>query len=378
MSDSVWVFLIALTLGLLIGAGVILFARKTPGMEAPPGTVDEPELTLDSFLEVLPQDYIIVSASGSVDDASTLAYALGLVRGTRITRSELVDYVERARQTGETFDGELTMRKSLGDNSATVILGLRVTEMAGKVLILITDNTGAKRLEETRRDFVANISHELKTPIGAISLLAETIEDCAEEPENIRMFAGQLHKESGRLSGLVQDIIQLSRIQDSDGKKKSEIVEIDDVIAEAIDWSKMEATKRDVSIVSGKPNGLTVYGDAATLTTAVRNLLDNAVRYSPTGSRVAVGVSQADGFVRIAVVDQGVGIPADQQLRVFERFYRGDEARTADLGGSGLGLSIVKHVAADHGGRVELWSEPGKGSTFTLIIPSADDVEEEA
>lgn len=376
MPDAVWVFLIALTLGLLIGAGVILFSRKTPGTELPPGTVHVEDMKLEDFLEVIPQDYIIVGPSGAVDDASALAYALGLVRGTRITRSEVVSMVERAQASGETLDEGLTMRKSSGETSAHIVLGLRVAMVGERVLILISDHTTEKRLEATRRDFVANISHELKTPIGAISLLAETIEECADEPENIRTFAGRLHKESGRLSDLVRDIIQLSQLQGSDGIRKSGIVAVSDIVAEALDWSAMEAKKRDVNLVAGSSDGILVYGDEALLATAVRNLLDNAIRYSRPHTRVAIGVTSDGETVRIAVVDQGVGIPADQQMRVFERFYRGDEARTTETGGSGLGLSIVKHVAADHGGKVELWSEPGQGSTFTLVLPAAHDEEQ--
>lgn len=243
---------------------------------------------------------------------------------------------------------------------------------AGRVLVLFEDSTTKLRLEEARRDFTANVSHELKTPVGSISLLSETIAKSADNPEAIRHFSAQLTKESHRLGVLVQELIQLSRLQEGDALVASELVSIDDVVSEALDRMTVEADTRDVTLVSGGVKDLYVYGDKTMLTTAVRNILDNAVRYSHPRGRVSVGVSKHDGLVSIAVVDQGQGIPQEQQERVFERFYRGDKARSRETGGSGLGLSIVKHVVADHGGRMNLWSAPGQGSTFTILLPEAN------
>ena len=188
----------------------------------------------------------------------------------------------------------------------------------------------------------------------------------------MRHFSAQLTKESRRLGILVQELIQLSRLQEGDAFRASELVSIDGVVAEAMDRMAVEAETRGVNLVTGGTKGLYVYGDRAMLTTAVRNLLDNAVRYSRPHGRVSIGVSTHDGLVSLAVVDQGQGITSEQQERVFERFYRGDKARSRDTGGSGLGLSIVKHVVADHGGRMNLWSAPGQGSTFTILLPEAN------
>jgi len=188
--------------------------------------------------------------------------------------------------------------------------------------------------------------------------------------------AGQFHrrmrKEARRLGVLVQEIIELTRLQEGDALAEPEVVDIDDVVAEAVDRVRVEADGSQIDLVTGGTQGLRVRGDSALITTAVRNLLDNAIRYSEPRTRVSVGVSldpEHSDIVRIAVVDQGIGIPKEEQERVFERFYRVDKARSRATGGTGLGLSIVKHVAADHGGTVELWSAPGRGSTFTLVLP---------
>ena len=222
-----------------------------------------------------------------------------------------------------------------------------------------------------RRDFIANISHELKTPIGAVSLLAEALQAAAKEPEQVKRFAKRLTKESERLARITQEIIELSRLQAADALKKPTIVEIDQVIAAAIDHNRVAAESRQVTVASGGDAGTEVFGDAGLLVVAVQNLISNAILYSPKGSRVGVGVSNVDGIVEIAVTDQGIGIAPEEQDRVFERFYRIDPARSRHTGGTGLGLSIVKHVVQNHGGDVRLWSQPGYGSTFTILLPEA-------
>lgn len=336
---------------------------------------------VQSLLAAIPQAHILLTRMGDVEKASTEAYSFGIVRGSRIIRSEIVAAVQEVAKTGDVKDLELSLRRSFS-GTARVVLSVRVAPMSGeRTLVLFFDTTEAKRLEETRRDFVANISHELKTPIGAIGLLSETIQDCADEPEHVVTFAEKLQRESARLASLVQDIIELSRVQNGAALASSELVDVDDIVSEAVDRCRIEAESRGLTIVSVPTPQVSVVGDRALLTTAIRNLIDNAIRYSNPGGRVSIGVSRHEGEVRIAVVDQGSGIPDEQKDRVFERFYRGDDARTRDKGGSGLGLSIVKHVAADHGGRVMLWSEAGKGSTFTFIVPdvtpAVQNIEEE-
>lgn len=365
--------LLAALMGIAVGAaGVLIYYTSRTGEEYTEREVPSyADSDIQSLLTAMPQAHILLNRAGDVERASTVAYSLGLVRGTRLTRSEIVAAVSDVMEDGEVKDMEMSLRRSF-ESMGKVILSVRIAPISGdRTLVLFFDTTEAKRLEETRRDFVANISHELKTPVGAIGLLSETIQDVADEPENVVMFASQLHRESVRLASLVQDIIQLSRVQDGAALTNSELVVMDDVVAEAIDRCRIEAESRNLTLVSAPAPEAQVFGDKALLTTAVRNLVDNAIRYSNPGRRVSVGISCFESEVRVAVVDQGVGITREQKERVFERFYRGDDARTREEGGSGLGLSIVKHVAADHGGRIELWSEPGKGSTFTFIIPEA-------
>lgn len=334
--------------------------------ELPPA--DDTDVT--ALLASLPQSHIVLDEHNAVVRASSITYAYGLI-ANGVLRPELSELAEEARGSGQVSDLDLRLPR-LDEDVPGLRLWVRATPMSGdKVLILFEDNTEKRRLEEMRRDFVANVSHELKTPVGAIGLLAEAMTEVADEPEHVRRFSARLSTEATRLSELVQEIIQLSRLQDANVLAESEFVDVDDVVAEALDRVRVEARSRGVKLVSGGTPDLQVYGDRALLTTAVRNLLDNAVRYSKPHGQVSVGVSADSGEVRIAVVDQGEGISPEAQQRIFERFYRGDRARSRETGGTGLGLSIVKHVVGDHGGRVKVWSKPGQGSTFTMILPAA-------
>lgn len=366
-------FVFGILLGLLIGlvASAAFYYSERQRQSRPATTPDsEPTAPATAVLDAVPQGHIIVRGD-EIERASTRAYAYGLIRDGHL-RTDVLEMLETARSDGSVTDLELAVPRQTMDDAVDRRLWLRAAPLLGdRWLILFEDNTEKRRLEETRRDFVANVSHELKTPVGAVGLLAETIQQVSNEPENVVKFSEKMVVEANRLGDLVQEIIQLSRLQEGDSLAKSEVVEIDDVVREAIDRVRVEAEARKVNLVSGGDTGLQVYGDRALLTTGIRNLLDNAVRYSRPQGRVAVGVSAHDGEVSIAVVDQGEGIPADMRERIFERFYRGDKARSRETGGSGLGLSIVKHVAADHGGRIKLWSEPGQGSTFTMILPQA-------
>jgi two-component system, OmpR family, sensor histidine kinase SenX3 len=241
----------------------------------------------------------------------------------------------------------------------------------GLVLLLVEDQTESRRVEEVRRDFVANTSHELKTPVGALALLAETVEDAADDPEAVRRFAGRMRQEAARLTNLVQDMITLSRIQAAEPVPDPVPVQLDAVVAEALDRCRMKASARGIELAATGTHGLTVLGDEDLLVTALRNLLENAVAYSPDKTRVDVSTrpAAADDAVEISVADQGIGIPERDLERIFERFYRVDPARSRATGGTGLGLAIVKHVTAAHGGKVTVVSAEGAGSTFTLRLP---------
>ena len=362
--------------GFLLGILVVVVAiaayeisqRLLGRADAPAPAVDDSDVI--ALLAALPQSHIVLGADDAVLRASSITSAYGLVPHGEL-RQELQDLAAEARSAGAVSVLDLRLPR-LDADVPELRLSVRATPISGdKVLILFEDNTEKRRLEETRRDFVANVSHELKTPVGAIGLLSETLAQVADEPENVRRFTARLTTEAERLSQLVQEIIQLSRLQDSNALADSEFVEVDDVVTEALDRVRVEAEARDVRLVSGGASGLQVYGDRALLTTAVRNLLDNAVRYSRHFGQVSVAVAAESGEVHISVIDQGEGIPKESRERIFERFYRGDRARSRETGGTGLGLSIVKHVAAEHGGRVKVWSKRGQGSTFTMILPEA-------
>ena len=367
-------------------------------------------------LAALRSTVVVLDDDDEVLRASSAAYTFNIVRDDEVCEPRVAEMVARVRAGGDPEDAELTVARGRVDGAGHFYLYVRVAAIGrGRILVLIDDRTAAKRLEDMRRDFVANVSHELKTPVGAIALLAETVEGAVDDPDLVRNYIGRIRKESARLGVLVQEIIELSRLQEGDALVEPDDVDLDAVVAEAIDRVRTEAESKEVTLVAGGTPGLHVRGDAALVTTAVRNLLDNAIRYSGPRTRVSVGLSvdeaggsgvagatdgadsadRADGadsadstdgadlggsqaaaaesagdqLVRIAVVDQGIGIAKEAQERVFERFYRVDKARSRATGGTGLGLSIVKHVAADHGGTVELWSTPGRGSTFTLVLP---------
>ncbi len=372
--EGIWPVVVVALLSLAVG--FLLRGFFPPGpRRAPVERTDETGISKDTrrLLRALRSSVLLLDASGSVLEASPSAYSYGLVRAGRVAPAAVAELVERARADGQAQERELSLPRGPLAGAGEVIFQLRVAPMSGgRVLIVADDQTAARRLDQVRRDFVANVSHELKTPVGALALLSETLEDAADDPEAVRRFTTQMRRESRRLTALVQEIIDLSRLQEPDALVNSELVSVDSVVTEAADRVRVEAESRRITVAVGGEEGLYVFGDADLLTTAVRNLLDNALRHSDPLSRVSVGVARDGDSVRIAVVDQGEGITPEQQQRVFERFYRGDPARARRTGGSGLGLSIVKHVAADHGGEAEVWSKPGAGSTFTLVLPLAD------
>lgn len=366
--------IIAALLGLLVGAVATLAFHVSERERRQEAEGEGDDLTEDEarMLAAVPDAAIILDAQGDVIRSNTRALHYHLVWADRLAHPQLAAMVEALRHTGVSQSAELELRRGPSDQSGPLDVAVSVAPLGrDRTLVLARDLTAARRLDQTRRDFVANVSHELKTPVGALSLLAETIAESADEPEAVAHFSGQMKREAARLATLVQEIIDLSRLEEPDALGNPELVSVDDVIGEAVDRVRVEAQSHGVKLVRGGETGLLVFGDRALLTTAVRNLLDNAIRYSPAASTVSVGVKGRDGMVRIAVVDQGIGIAEEFQDRVFERFYRVDAARSRSTGGTGLGLSIVKHIARDHGGEVTLWSKPGRGSTFTLLIPQA-------
>ncbi|UZN05237.1 sensor histidine kinase [Cellulomonas sp. S1-8] len=366
--------LVAGVIGMVVGAVAVAAFRWSEREQhrVPPQPAPELEDSFVRTLAVLRSAAVVLDAQDGVVRASPPAHALGLVRDGRLVHPSMRDLVESVRRDGVIRDEEIEVpRGPVGPSR--LLLQVRVAQVTPEHLLLLAEDlTQARRLEAIRRDFVVNVSHELKTPVGALSLLAETVQDAADDPEAVRRFSGRMRAEAARLSALVHEIIELSRLQVAGALEDVAAVAVDDVVAEAVDRARTAADAKQVRLVAGGAAGVTVFGDRNLLVTAVRNLLDNAVAYSPEGTQVSVGVRRHGDLVEVAVVDEGVGIaPADQE-RVFERFYRVDPARSRDTGGTGLGLSIVKHVASDHGGEVTVWSQPGRGSTFTLRLPVAE------
>jgi two-component system sensor histidine kinase SenX3 len=371
--DTAWLVPLALVVGVAAGAaivGVIVASARRGQRAVDVVSTDVPD-GIDEVLDALESGGVVLDPSNNVVKASPGALAFGLVWDQRLVHSELVELADRVRRNGEAITSELELsRGPFGE--ASIYLFIRAARLGARyVLLLAEDRTEAYRLDAVRRDFVANISHELKTPIGAVGLLAEALQAASDDPDQVRRFAKRLTKESERLARITQEIIELSRLQAADALSKPDIVAIDEVVAQAIDQSGVLAESNKVNLVSGGDAGVEVYGDEALLVVALHNLISNAIQYSPKHSRVGIGVSSVDGVVEIAVTDQGDGIPEEELERVFERCYRIDPARSWRTGGSGLGLSIVKHVVQNQGGDVRVWSQPGSGSTFTVRLPEA-------
>jgi two-component system sensor histidine kinase SenX3 len=322
-----------------------------------------------AVLGALTQPALVVDGSNAVLQATPGAVGLGLCDGRNLLHLELQRLVDDARREQRPHHLDLVLPRSAAGARNLVVTAHAAPIDAARVLLLVDDRSEAVRLEAVRRDFVANVSHELKTPIGAVSLLAEALDSAADDPDQVRRFASRLTAESGRLGALVQQIIEFSRVQVADPLGAADAVPLDDVLRAAVDNTRVAAEARDVDVVLGKRSRLWASGDRALLTTAVQNLVANAIAFSPPRGHIGVGVRARDGVVEIAVSDQGVGIGEDDLDRVFERFYRTDQARSRQTGGTGLGLSIVKHIAENHGGEVRVWSRLGRGSTFTIRLP---------
>ncbi|MFC5183936.1 sensor histidine kinase [Actinomadura harenae] len=364
--------LAGLAIGLATGLAVRVSERAQrtvppaqPQGGLPPG--------IASVLSVLRSSAVVVDAEDRVVRASSAARAFGLVSDDRLVVDELLAMARLARRDGEIRETEIQVGPSRSRSRAEGRwFAVRVAPLGshGLVLVLAEDLTEMRRVEAIRRDFVANVSHELKTPVGALSLLAETVDAAADDPEAVRRFAGRMQHESVRLTNLVQDLMTLSRIQGEEPLDDLHPVELDTVIDESLDRSQIRAGSKNIELIAGGRHGFRVRGDEELLVTALRNLIDNAVAYSPENTRVVVATRQTDDQnVEITVTDQGIGIPDGDLERIFERFYRVDPARSRQTGGTGLGLAIVKHVTSKHGGEVTVWSKEGSGSTFTLRLP---------
>jgi two-component system, OmpR family, sensor histidine kinase SenX3 len=374
--NPIGVAIAALVVGIAIGVLLVWVKQRNRQAEpSPTFEVTEPVVPagVAEVLAVLPSTGVVVGPHDEVLETTAMARTLGLVRNSRISLPELLALVRAVRRDGDVRTVDLQINR--GVRVASTYLTARIAPLdEDLILVLADDKTAARRIDETRRDFVANISHELKTPIGAIALLAEAVEEAADDPAAVRKFASRMGIESARLTDLVSQIIELSRLQSDNPLVAPEVVDIDEVLAEAVDRRRMDAERNRITLTVAGISGTRVMGNARQLGVAVGNLVENAIAYSDPGARVVVAAHvQArsdDDYVEITVSDNGIGIPPSEIDRIFERFYRVDYARSRANGGTGLGLAIVKHIAAIHGGEVAVWSQVGQGSTFTIRIPA--------
>lgn len=371
--DTTQLALLALLAGVIIGSSISAVivaslrardrARADTSLHVPDGVRE--------VLHGMDDAAVVVDASFTVLAASAAATPFDLIEGSTLPTDELRAVARRVRSAEAATTETMRLRRGAPPAEPRLVV-VRATRISLRLtLLVLRDITERERVEEMRRDFVANTSHELKTPVGAVSLLAEAIESAADDPPQVRIFAARLSAEASRLALLTSRIMNLSRLQASDELTEQD-VSIDEVVASALDAHAIQADSAGVEVVRGGSRGLYVRGDAQVLSEAVGNLIANAIAYSSQGSSVGVGVKAADGIVEIAVTDRGIGIAEGEQDRVFERFYRADPARARRTGGSGLGLSIVKHAVQRHGGEVRLWSRPGRGSTFTIRLPQIE------
>lgn len=385
-------------------------AAKNTSLFGPRVPVQSTERQL---VAVMPEALVVVDSLATVQYASPAARRFGIIHDQAMALAEIRDIVKLVSTDSVVRERELTIplhgrtRTGVVNTNGkgveagkplpedTLYLHVRVGQIADNLFaIFISDMSEQRRFEIMRRDFVTNVSHELKTPAGAISLLAETIGDAADDPDMVKYFAGRVSKESERLTELVHRLIDLQKAQSAAAVLNAERLSVLALVREAIVENQVNAESKHISMVlslNGKQKLVYVEGaenaidqddvfinaDHETIKTAVKNLVENAINYSPEHTTVAVDVGSSDGKVSIRVVDQGIGIPESSLDRIFERFYRVDPARSRETGGTGLGLAITKHCVQDCGGTIAVWSREGEGSTFTITLPQAESEQDE-
>ena len=322
------------------------------------------------LLEVVDAEYLLLAPGEIVLRASDASTTLGLVRDGKLISNEILNIVRACRRSQISQEDTIELpRGPIGEGTHNLLVRVAPVGNQGIIAVLIFDDSEFRRLDAVRRDFVANISHELKTPIGALSILSEAVLEASDDPVAIARFATRMQAEAKRLSDLVQEIINLSRIQDIDPLKNANPIVLSDLILQAMDESRLAAESREIKIEFLKNTDVTILGDESQLEMAISNLIENAINYSPNKTTVVVSLHRVNGLAEIKVKDQGIGISDENIERIFERFYRVDPARSRATGGTGLGLSIVKHIITNHGGDITVWSAQGEGSTFTMRLP---------
>jgi two-component system sensor histidine kinase SenX3 len=339
-------------------------------------TQELPEIFL-ATLEALDGAAMVVTPAEVPIFATDEVDKIGILREGRITSEELLATIRVVRRTHTKQNGKIEIaRGPIGEGKQEFMVDVIPLSEGNLVLVLLRDESEADRIHEVRRDFVANISHELKTPIGALSLLSEAVLGAKDDPQSVSKFALRMQSESKRLTDLVQEIINLSRVQDSDPLQVPEILDTKEMILEAVDQCKTTAEARKIQILFKGDTSAKVLGDRLQIIMAIHNLIENAINYSPDGTNVSITATTENSIVDISVTDQGIGIPQTEVERIFERFYRVDPARSRQTGGTGLGLSIVKHIVTKHGGEIKVWSVENVGSTFSIRLPITSESEE--
>ena len=332
---------------------------------------------VQTILDALGLAAVILGPANRLDYYSAGALQLGVVRDEKLVGDQLVDLLRKARRTKLEQSAQIEVpRGPIGEGVRKLSVEAHYLPRNDSLIVTFADESEAERIDAVRRDFVANISHELKTPISALRTLSEAVIIATDDPQ-LNKFAHMMQSQVERLSTLVQEIIDLSRLQDADPLLDAIQVDIDEAVNEAIDQTQVLADSRNIELIRGPAVHAHVVGDRTHLIMAFHNLIENAINYSPDRTKVTINTLLNGDIVEIIVIDQGVGISEADQVRIFERFYRVDPARSRETGGTGLGLSIVKHVVGNHGGDVSVWSSAGVGSTFTIRLPIAEETLEE-
>ena len=368
-------FVLALVVGIAAGTRLsprVAQRRQRVAAESTGITVAQ---MLQRIVALMPMGAAVVDTHRDVVYLNDRARELGLVRDRQLDDQAWQAAQQALAGDDAEFDLQPHKRAAAGRSGISVHGQARLLSEEDRrfAVVFVHDQSDHARMEATRRDFVANVSHELKTPVGAMALLAEALLASADDSETVRRFAEKVLIEANRLGDMVAELIELSRLQGAERLPNVIDVDVDSVVSEAISRHKVAAENANIEVRTDAPSGLRVLGDQTLLVTALANLVSNAIAYSTPGSPVSISRRRRGDNIEIAVTDRGIGIALEDQERVFERFFRGDKARSRATGGSGLGLAIVKHVAANHNGSIGVWSKPGTGSTFTLSIPVYQD-----
>ena len=353
------------------------FLRRSSAQSSAISEPDLPRISpeLIDLLAAFDAESLILTSSGVVLYSSEGIATLNIVKDQIVVSQPMLDLIRTVRRTNKSQEETIELpRGPIGAGTHDLFIKVSPLSDSGLISVLIFDDSEARRLDSIRRDFVANISHELKTPIGALSILSEAVLGASDDPEAVTRFANRMQTEAKRLSDLVQEIINLSRLQDNDPLVDGESFSVTECAQEAIDQARINAENHRIEVILDSNCSALALGDRHQITMAIHNLIENAINYSPEGTRVAVTIRDIGEICEVAISDQGIGIPEKDLERIFERFYRVDPARSRITGGTGLGLSIVKHIITNHGGDVSVWSKEGSGSTFTIRIPHLQEI----